>query len=80
MRGPSLDVRILRLKTVPALPELQIYNGRRPIIRYSNETERADLDIYDDFKFEKNIGSPCFIIFLDITELFFSKVIYSRRG
>ena len=39
----SLDVRFWRLKTITAMKELKkMYNGRKPIIWYSNEAERAD--------------------------------------
>ena len=31
-----------------------MYNGRIPM--YSNESERANLDSYDDFKLKKNFG------------------------
>ena len=36
--------------------------------RYSNESERADEDIYDDFKLNKTLWSPWFIykIFSDL--------------
>ena len=51
VRGSSLDVRIIRLKTIPALKELKKYNGRRPITHL-----RANLDIYDDLKLKKPFG------------------------
>ena len=45
-----------------ALKELNIYSGRRPITyRYSNEAERANEGIYDDFKLKNKLLSPWFI-------------------
>ena len=39
----SMGVRFWRLRSIPAVKELQNYNGRRPITyRYSNEAERAN--------------------------------------
>ena len=32
-----------------------------PQHRYSNESERADKDIYDDFELNKTLSFPCFI-------------------
>ena len=39
-----------------------IYNGGGKKHRYSNEAERANQDVYDDFKLKKTLWSPCFFI------------------
>ena len=63
-RGPTSDVRILlyrrqipSLKSIPALKSKIFIMGVESNIRYSNEAERANEDINDDFKLKNPLVS-----------------------
>ena len=47
--------QIMTSKIDPRTKSKNVYFGRRPVAyRYSNKTETANQDIYDDFKLKKN--------------------------
>ena len=60
VRGSTLLVcrrQILTSKVNPRTVKVKnVSKGRRPISMYSNESERANLHIYNDFKLKKPFG------------------------
>ena len=61
-----------------------MYKDRRPItFKYSNESERANEDIYDDFELKKKIGllahtkkMPCFKVEVQIASIYMFQIVY----